>query len=109
MTTATIETTTTAEDTALLSRVDQVSIRTQGCDSCGTSTLDGVPSAKAAYVAQAFMRFDFATGPLYFCGHHGDALQGSAAIKERLAKSQVLITDERELINKAPSVSANKD
>jgi hypothetical protein len=56
------------------------------CDRCG---------------AQAFVRAVFATGDLMFCGHHGREL------RVPLQREALLVEDATELINHAPSPSAN--
>jgi hypothetical protein len=58
------------------------------CDRCG---------------AQAFIRAVFAAGDLTFCGHHGRELLVP------LQREALLVQDETELINAAPSPSANSD
>jgi hypothetical protein len=58
------------------------------CDRCG---------------AQAFIRAVFAAGELTFCGHHGREL------RRRLEREALLVEDATELINPAPSPSANSD
>lgn len=58
------------------------------CDRCG---------------AQAFIRAVFLSGDLTFCGHHGRELLAT------LQRDAVRVEDETELINAAPSPSANSD
>ncbi|MFN2539828.1 MAG: hypothetical protein ABR549_16980 [Mycobacteriales bacterium] len=56
------------------------------CDRCG---------------AQAFIRAVFVSGDLMFCGHHGRELLLP------LQREAILVEDATELINTAPSPSAN--
>jgi len=58
------------------------------CDRCG---------------AQAFIRAVFVAGELTFCGHHGRELLMP------LQRDAVLVEDATDLINSAPSPSANSD
>lgn len=82
-------------------------IKNEGCDSCGYSSLDADrPEGTKPRRAQAYMAFVFPSGSvLYFCAHHGNEYKMSP----NLVTSGVKIVDETDRINKAPSVSANKD
>ena len=58
------------------------------CDRCG---------------AQAFIRAVFVAGELTFCGHHGRELLVP------LQRDALLVEDATDMINAAPSPSANSD